>query len=141
VVLEDGFELPPGASARFDLRAPPHDPDWSFDLFATIDWTDPANNVVAAFGGESCGGVNLALAGACGAGVHQTRPSLCAAKPRVVTAVATSSSLVRLFVANAGATFESGRVQITLCEDHPDCAEGAACAQCGLEKMNAESCP
>jgi hypothetical protein len=58
----------------------------------------------------------------------------------VVTASASSGSLVRLFVANAGASLESGRVQIAICEDHPDCAEGLACGQCLTEKLDTASC-
>jgi hypothetical protein len=141
VVLEASFELGPLESTRFDVRVPDSNPDWSFELFATIDWTDPSSNVVAAFGGESCGGVNLALAGTCDAGISFTEPSVCAVKPRVVTATASTRALVRLYVANAGETFESGRVQVVTCRDTPDCGEGAACGQCSLEKREIESCP
>jgi hypothetical protein len=134
-LLNAPFELAPGAAAAFDLDVPE-----TGDLFATVDWTSPANNVVAAFSSPSCASVNLALAGSCPQGVYTTSPSLCPAKPRIVTANVTSGGRVRLYVANAGASFESGRVQITLCRDAPGCGAAAACAQCLVEKSRIESC-
>jgi hypothetical protein len=134
-LLNSPFELVPGAAAAFDLEVPE-----SGDLFATVDWTNPANNVVAVFSSQRCASVNLALAGSCAEGISVATPSLCPAKPRIVTASVTTGGRVRLYVANAGTSFESGRVQITLCRDAPGCGAAAACAQCLVEKMRIESC-
>jgi hypothetical protein len=134
-LLNAPFELVPGAATALDLDVPE-----AGDLFATVDWTSPANNVVAAFSSQSCANVNLALAGSCQQGVHATSPSLCPAKPRIVTANVTAGGRVRLYVANAGTSFESGRVQITLCRDAPGCGAAFACAQCSGEKDRIESC-
>jgi hypothetical protein len=140
VVLEAAFALPPLESQRFDFSIPEAAVAGSIDVFVTVDWTSPASNVVAVIGGGTCEDVNLALAGGCTAGVYLTRPSLCQAKPRIVTAQATSGAPLRLFVANTGATPESGRIQVVLCTDAPDCAAGAACGQCSLERSRVESC-
>jgi len=140
VALEAAFALPPLGSQRFDFSIPEAAVAASISVFVTVDWTSPANNVAAVIGGGTCEDVNLALAGSCTAGVYLTRPSLCPAKPRIVTAQATSGAPLRLFVANTGATPESGRVQVVLCTDAPDCAAGAACGQCDLERWRIESC-
>ena len=47
----------------------------------------------------------------------------------------------RLFVANTGASFESGRVQIVLCKDAPGCGAAGACAQCLFQSWEFQSCP
>lgn len=134
-VLNAPFGLKPGAAAAFDL-----DLAESGDLYATVDWTSSANNVVAVFSSPRCASVNLALAGSCAEGVYVTRPSVCPAKPRIVTASVVAGARVRLYVANAGTSFESGRLQITLCRDAPGCGAAGACAQCLLEKLEIESC-
>lgn len=135
-LLDAPFELAPGASVAIAL---PH-PASKGDVFATIDWTHTANNVVAAFGGPSCRGVNEALAGGCQEGFNVGRPSTCPAKPRVLTANVFGNVPVRLYVANAGLSAESGRVQLTLCQDAPDCGAGFACGQCSSESWRTESC-
>jgi hypothetical protein len=136
VLLDDPFELPPGASVAVDLQTPE-----SGDLVATIDWTHSSNNVVAVFASPRCASVNLALAGGCAEYVHGGRPSLCPAKPRVVTASVVGSTPVRLYVANTGATAESGRVSITLCRDARGCGAGMACGQCAFGRVAPASCP
>ena len=100
-VLNAPFGLEPGAAAAFDL-----DLAESGDLYATVDWTSSANNVVAVFSSPRCASVNLALAGSCAEGVHATRPSVCPAKPRIVTASVVAGARVRLYVANAGTSLE-----------------------------------
>jgi hypothetical protein len=134
-LLSEPFSLPPGASVAFDLP-----PEWKGDVTATVDWTSSSNTVVAAFAARTCPGVNQALGGACTQGLQQAAPSTCAAKPRVLTAFVIGSAPVRIYVANAGPSAESGRVQVTHCEDAPDCAAGAACAQCSAERWSRDSC-
>jgi hypothetical protein len=96
--------------------------------------------VIAAFGSRSCPGVNHALAGSCNQGLLFARASTCPVKPRILTAEAVGSAPVRLYLANAGTSAESGRVQVTLCQDAPDCGAGAACGQCSLERDRLDSC-
>ena len=73
-------------------------------------------------------------------GLQLADPSTCAAKPRVLTASVIGSAPVRIYVANAGPTPESGRIQVTQCQDAPDCAAGGACAQCSAERWGRDSC-
>jgi hypothetical protein len=134
-ILNEPFSLPPGGSVAFDLP-----PEWKGDVTATVDWTFPSNTVVAAFASRTCPGVNPALAGACNQGLQFAEPSTCAAKPRVLTAMVVGSAPVRIYLANAGSSAESGRVQVTHCQDAPDCAAGAACAQCSAETWGRDSC-
>jgi len=140
VVLEASFELAPLGTTRFGFRVPEQTPTRTVDVFAIVDWTHPDNNVVAALTGGSCEDANLALAGACEAGIYHARPSLCSAKPRVVVATGATGALLKLFLANTGASAESGRVQVYTCQDDPDCAEGFACDRCLAEKLETESC-
>jgi hypothetical protein len=140
VVVDASFKLEPLGAALFEFGIPEAEPAINVDVFATVDWTLPSNNVVAAFGGESCGDANLALAGKCTAGILLARPSLCPAKPRILTAIGTSGARLKLFVANTGASLESGRVQVVLCQDAPGCEAAAACSQCFSEKLRTESC-
>jgi hypothetical protein len=132
VIQEGSFRLEPLASTRIDIRAPETDPRPYVPLFATIDWTNPSNNVVAAFAGEDCAGVNAALRGSCQA--RGGSPSRCLAKPRVLTVEVVPGGVVSLYVANAGGTVESGRVQIVLCQEAP------ACVQCDSEGWAVTSC-
>lgn len=135
VILERGFALGSGASAAMEFQMP-----LTGHLIATVDWTHASNNVVATFSSQRCADVNLALAGACAENVYQAKASTCPAKPRVVTAYAISGSPVRLYVANAGVTAESGRVRLVLCSDAPDCGQGLACAQCLTRVLDQDSC-
>lgn len=135
LVLEESFALAPGGSTAIDFQMPD-----SGDLFATVDWTHDSSQVVAAFSSQRCADVNLALAGGCKEYVFHTQPSLCPAKPRVVTANAMRGSPVRLYLANTGQLAESARVRLVLCRDAPDCAQGLACAQCGVRALNENSC-
>lgn len=125
VLLREGFTLAPGASTALDLRVPE-----SGTLVATVDWTHASNQVIAVFSSQRCADVNLALAGGCKEYVRLTRPSVCPAKPRVLSADASQGAPVRLYVANTGLAAETGRVEITHCRDAPDCGQGAACGQC-----------
>ncbi len=134
-LLNEPFSLPPGASVAFDLP-----PEWKGDVTATVDWTLPSNNVVAAFAARTCPGVNQALGGTCTQGLQLATPSTCVAKPRVLTAFVIGSAPVRIYLANAGPSVESGRVQVTHCQDAPDCAAGGACAQCSAERWGRDSC-
>jgi hypothetical protein len=134
-ILDEPFSLPPGASVAFDLP-----PEWKGDVTATVDWTFATNSVVAAFASRTCPGVNQALAEACNQGLQAARPSTCAAKPRVLTALVIGSAPVRIYLANAGPSAESGRVQVVHCQDAPDCAAGSACAPCLAERWRLESC-
>lgn len=134
-LLNEPFSLPPGASIAFDLP-----PEWKGDVTATVDWTLPSNSVVAAFSSRTCPGVNQALAGACNQGLQFADPSTCASKPRVLTASVVGSAPVRIYLANAGPSAESGRIQVTHCQDAPDCAAGGACAQCSAERWGRDSC-
>jgi hypothetical protein len=135
-LLNEPFELAPGASAAFDLPS-----GLAGDVAATIDWTHASNTVIAAFGSRSCPGVNHALAGSCNQGLLFAEASTCPAKPRVLTAQVVGSAPVRLYLANAGTSGESGRVQVTPCQDAPDCGAGGACGQCSVERERVESCP
>lgn len=121
-LVSELFELGPGTSAAFDF---PSGPDSAGDVVATVDWTHASNAVVAAFGSRSCPGVNHALAGSCNQGLLFARASTCPAKPRVLSAQVVGSAPVRLFVANAASSPESG----------------AACGQCELERSEFDSCP
>jgi hypothetical protein len=134
-LLNEPFSLPPGASVAFDLP-----PEWRGYFTATVDWTSPSNAVVAAFAARTCPGVNQALGGACTQGLQSATPSTCAAKPRVLAAFVVGSAPVRIYVANAGPLAESGRVQVTHCQDAPDCAAGSACGQCLSESWGRDSC-
>ena len=136
-LLNEPFELAAGASVAFDL---PSGPEWRGDVAATVDWTHASNSVIAVFASRDCPGVNPALAGSCKAGLLFADASTCPAKPRVLTAEVVGSAPVRLYVANAGASRESGRVQVTHCREAPDCAAGAACAQCSVERARLDSC-
>ena len=136
-LLNEPFELAAGASVAFDL---PSGPEWRGDVAATVDWTHDSNSVIAVFASRDCPGVNPALAGSCKAGLLFADASTCPAKPRVLTAEVVGSAPVRLYVANAGASRESGRVQVTHCREAPDCAAGAACGQCSAERARLDSC-
>jgi hypothetical protein len=134
-LAEEAFGLEPGSSVAVDFHAPE-----GGTLIATVDWTHVSNNVVAALAAQSCANVNLALAGQCRQGLTVTQPSTCAAKPRTLTASIAGASPVRLYVANAGASLESGQIRVVLCRDAPGCASAAACAQCTLRAHELESC-
>lgn len=140
VALEGSFRLEPLAAKRFDFVVPGPDPTRHVHLFATIDWTSPSNNVVASFAGEGCAGVNAALAYRCSIERIGTLPSLCPAKPRVLTETVRTGAAVSLWVANTGTSSESGRVQVVACWDAPGCEEGEACFQCSSERQQVDSC-
>lgn len=140
VVLEGSFALEPLASTRFDLRVPETgSPDW-VTLFATVDWTHSSNSVVASFAGEGCEGASAALASRCSIERSATTASLCPAKPRRLAESVRPGAFVSLYVANAGTSIESGRVQIVLCQDAPGCEEGKACHQCTMQEWDFTSC-
>jgi hypothetical protein len=127
------FALAPGTARAIDLSLPMTD-----ILYATIDWTDPSNNVVAAFTPRSCDNVNLALGGVC-YGDLSSQVSVCPAKPRTLRWGLFRPYEARLWVANLGAGAESGVVQFTTCNDTPGCGAAAACAKC-LEERPHPSC-
>jgi hypothetical protein len=134
-LAEEAFGLEPGSSVAVDFHAPE-----GGKLIATVDWTHVSNNVVAALAAPSCASVNLALAGQCRQGLTLAQPSTCSAKPRTLTASIAGASIVRLYVANAGASPESGQIRVVLCRDAPGCASSAACGQCILRAIELESC-
>lgn len=128
------FALAPGAAKAFDLSLPMTDV-----LYATIDWTDARNNVVAAFTPRSCTDVNLAFGGLCFGDVS-SQLSICSAKPRTLRWGLFRPYEARLWVANAGTSDESGVVRFTTCNDTPGCGAAAACAKCILDETLRASC-
>jgi hypothetical protein len=128
------FTLTPGAARSFDVNLP-----MTSVLYATIDWTDPLNNVVAALTPRSCSDVNEALGGVC-FGDLSSRVSLCPAKPRTLRWGLFRPYEARLWVANTGTSNESGVVRFTTCNDTPGCGAVAACAKCIFDETLRDSC-
>jgi hypothetical protein len=136
MLVQEAFRLEHGSATTIDFQASDRGV-----LFATVDWTHASNNVVAVLADQGCASVNLALAGNCDQGLTFSEPSTCTAKPRILTASIAAGRPVRLYVANAGASAESGRVEVTLCRDSPGCESGMACGQCEIQANVRGSCP
>ena len=129
------FTVTPGGSTRLDFEvAQPG------SLVATIDWTFAENNLVAVITGRGCQSVNDALAGRCRNSEVSGFASSCAVKPRVVEHTNYAPVALRLWVANTGASAESGQVTLTHCRDAPDCGATGSCAQCLMDALRRRSC-
>lgn len=129
------FAVPAGGSVRLDFDGPE-----AASLFATLDWQDPGNKLVATFTGRGCHSVNDALAGLCTDSELQSSRSDCAAKPRTLTAYYWRPVALRLWIANLGPSTESGHVDLLQCTDAPNCGASASCAQCIAEALRRRSC-
>jgi hypothetical protein len=129
------FTVPAGGAVRLDFEV--SGPRY---VFATVDWQDPANNLTAVFTGRGCHSVNDALGGRClDMEVHATA-STCPAKPRGLNASFYVPVALRLWVANTGATPESGNVRLTHCNEPPDCGATGSCMECSVEAGRRSSC-
>jgi hypothetical protein len=129
------FTVEPGGAARLDFEVA--EPG---DVVATIDWQDPANNLVAVFTGRGCHSINDALAGRCRTSEVSGMASTCPAKPRVAIHFTYAPVALRLWIANTGATADSGNVGLTVCRDAPDCGATGSCMQCTNEVLRRRSC-
>jgi hypothetical protein len=129
------FSVPAGGAAQLDF-----DGAEAGYLFATVEWQDPANNVVAVFTGRGCHSVNDALSGGCRDAEVQGSQSTCRAKPRTLTVSFLQPVALRLWIANTGSSAESGRVELMHCKDAPNCGATLSCAQCGLYALDRRSC-
>jgi hypothetical protein len=129
------FEVAPGAAVRLDFELAQ-----AGDLAATIDWRDPANNLVAVFTSRGCHSVNDALAHRCSDTEVSEFASTCPAKPRVLVHSNYAPVALRLWIANTGATAESGDVALTQCVDAPDCGATGSCMACFFEMLRRRSC-
>jgi hypothetical protein len=133
--LSEGFEMGPGQATTIDFTPPRRG-----YVFATVDWTHGDSNVGAMFTVPSCSNVNQAFGRGCVAAEVNTSPSTCSAKPRRLGVLLWSTSPVRLWLVNPAGRAESGRVELTLCEEAPGCEAAAACAQCLTEAFGRASC-
>ena len=129
------FTVPPGGSTRIDF-----DVAEAGDLVATLDWQDPANNVIAVFTDNKCQSVNEALSGRCRTAVVNAFASTCPAKPRVMVHPNYAPVTLRLWIANTGATTDSGSVALSHCREAPNCGATMSCAQCLVETLDRRSC-
>jgi len=129
------FSVPPGGAVKLDFDGPQ-----AAYLFATLDWSDPGNNLVAVFTGRGCYSINDALAGLCSdSDVYGSR-STCVAKPRTLTASYYRPVALRLWIANLGSAEDAGRVDLIQCTDAPNCGASMSCAQCTSEALRRRSC-
>jgi hypothetical protein len=119
------FAVGPGAAVRLDFEVPE-----AGKLAATIDWQDPANNLVAVFTDRGCHSVNDALAWRCSSSEVNGHASTCPAKPRVLAHSNYAPVALRLWIANTGTTADSGKVSLSHCRENPDCAATGSCLQC-----------
>jgi hypothetical protein len=124
-----------GAAVRLDFDLPQ-----AGDLMATVDWQDPANNLVAVFTGRGCHSVNDALSGRCRNAEVSDFASTCPAKPRITGHANYAPVALRLWIANTGATADAGNVALTHCHEAPNCAATGSCAQCLVELLRRSSC-
>lgn len=129
------FSVPAGGAVRIDFDSPE-----AGDLLATVDWQDPANNLVAAFTGRGCHSINDALARRCTDAEVGGLPSTCPAKPRSLYTYFYRPVALRLWIANTGETSESGSVALLHCKDAPNCGATLSCAQCTSVMLDRRSC-
>ena len=129
------FTVAPGGSARLDFDVPE-----TGYLVATIDWQDPANNLVAVFTDRGCHSINDALAWRCSTSEVSDHASTCPAKPRTMVHTNYAPVALRLWIANTGATADSGNVTLTQCRNAPDCGATGSCMQCSTETFRRRSC-
>jgi hypothetical protein len=131
VLLRQGFTLEPAKVTYLDFEVPPRN-----NLAITVDWTFASNNVIVALTPSECPDITTALAGGCEtrrASWAPTfpRPNLDRRKPRVLTYDSINVTVpARLWIANAGATDESGVVDIRYCAVPPDCGQWGMCLAC-----------
>lgn len=129
------FTVPAGGAARLDFEVPERG-----SIFATIDWQDSAKNLVAVVTGRGCHSVNDALAGRCSEPGVITLASTCPAKPRRLHVGVYTPAALRLWIANTGATSESGGAELIHCKDAPNCGATGSCTQCLVEGLRLRSC-
>ena len=129
------FTIPAGGAARLDFEVAERG-----DILASIDWQDAGKNLVAVVTGRGCHSVNDALAGRCSEPGVVTSASTCPAKPRHLHVGVYTPAALRLWVANTGATAESGGVSLMHCKEAPNCGATGSCTQCLVEGLTMRSC-
>jgi hypothetical protein len=129
------FTVAAGGAVRldFDVAEPG-------SIFASIDWQDPARNLVAVVTGRGCHSVNDALAGRCSEPGVVAVASTCHVKPRRLHVGVYTPAALRLWIANTGADTESGGVALVHCKEAPDCGATGSCTQCLVEGLTLRSC-
>jgi hypothetical protein len=129
------FTIPAGGAARLDFEVAERG-----DILASIEWQDSAKNLVAVVTGRGCHSVNDALAGRCSEPGVVTSASTCPVKPRRLHVGVYTPAALRLWIANTGATAESGGVELMHCKEAPNCGATGSCTQCLVEGLTLRSC-
>lgn len=131
VLLQQGFALDPAKVTYLDFEVPPY-----HTLGITVDWTFASNNVIVALTSSECPDITTAVRGGCLARTASWAPTFPPAnlerrKPRVLTYNSINVTVpARLWIANGGATAESGVVEIRYCAVPPDCGRWGMCLAC-----------
>jgi hypothetical protein len=131
IVLQAGFALEPGKVTYVDFEVPAR-----HNFHITVDWTFASNNVLAVMTASDCPDVTAALQARC---VDRTTswapsfpwPNLEPRKPRLLSYDPINMTVpARLWIANAGATSESGTIEVRYCAVPPDCGRWGMCLAC-----------
>ena len=131
VLLNRGFALDPAKVTYLDFEVPPY-----HTLSITADWTFVSNNVIVVLTSSECPDIATAVRGDCVTRKASWAPTfpLPNLEPRKPRALAYNSINVtvpaRLWIANSGATGESGVVEVRYCAVPPDCGRWGMCLDC-----------